>query len=133
MLESMNLRLVLALVPLAAAACVTVRPVLAPATFIPARSPDVVWVTAQSGEIIPVGDPTLQGDTLVGRWVGTSEPVRFPLPQARVIQAAQPHRGRTALLAASIGVLAGFIVYRATQSSGPKANCHFDGHDWTCL
>lgn len=129
----MRLRTLLALIPLGAAACVTVRPVLAPASFIPARSPDIVWITAQSGEVIPVGQPALQGDTLVGRWVGTSEPVRFPLRQIRVMQAAQPHRGRTALLAASIGALAGFIVYRATQSSGPKANCFFDGHEWTCI
>lgn len=129
----MRLGTLLALIPLGAAACVTVRPVLAPTSFIPARSPDIVWVTAHSGEVIPVGQPALRGDTLVGQWAGTSEPVSFPLPQIRVMQAAQPHHGRTALLAASIGVLAGFIVYRATQSSGPKADCYFDGHEWTCI
>jgi hypothetical protein len=106
---------------------------MAPASFIPARTPAVVWVTAQSGEIIPVGRPTLQGDTLIGHWLGTSEPVSVPLPQIRLIRAAQPHRGRTALLVAGAGVLAGFFVYRASRSSGPKADCHFDGHEWTCL
>lgn len=113
-------------------ACMSVRPVLTPSSFIPQRNPELVWATSQEGEVIPIARPSLRGDTLVGHWLGTREPVSVMLPQVQ-IQARQPDHKRTALMAAGIGLVAGFVLYRAlTGTGGPPSNCHFDG-DWTCI
>jgi hypothetical protein len=131
--ELMKLRALMLLVPCLAAGCVTVRPVLTPAHFIPQTNPELVWVTQQSGEVIPVSRPSLQGDTLVGHWLGTSESVRLALPTLQGMSARQPDRRRTTLLVAGAGLLAGFFVWRALNDKGQPANCHFDGHEWTCI
>ena len=116
-------------------ACVSVRPVLTPASFIPQQNPELVWVTSQQGEVIPIARPSLRGDTLVGHWLGTREPVSVMLPQVQ-IQARQPDHKRTVFAVASIGLLASFVVYRAmSNSGGPRSSCHFDGSDnvgWIC-
>jgi hypothetical protein len=119
---------------LPAAACVTVRPIAAPATFIPQRNPELVWVTHHDGEVIPVVRPSLRGDSLHGTWLGTAERVTLSLPRIQSMSTRQPDHRRTAMLVATIGVVAGFVVYRAARAAGPKAACHFDGHEnaWTC-
>ena len=129
----MKLRVSVFFVCIGTTACATVRPLAAPANFVSQRNPELVWVHAHDGEILPVRRPSLRGDTLVGIHHGTSESVHVVLPHVRAISARQPDHTRTALLVATAGALAGFIIYRATQSSGPKASCYFDGHDWTCL
>lgn len=108
------------------AACATVRPVAAPVNFIPQRNPRIVWVTAQSGEVIPVMRPSIQGDTLLGQWQGTSERVRLPLPQIQMISARQPDRTRTALLVAGATALAGFIVWRAIEGGNGPGICFYE-------
>lgn len=130
----MILRSVTALLVLSTAACVTVRPVATPASFIPQRNPDLVWVTVQSGEVIPIAGPQLRGDTLSGRWLGTSDPVSMQLPQVRMVSARQPDRTRTALLIATATAFAGFVVWRAIRSGNGTTNCIYEpGPGWTCF
>jgi len=129
----MNCRVLSILASLAAAGCMTVRPVLAPTSFIPQRSPELVWVTHESGEVIPIARPSIRGDTLHGHWVGTSEPVTVALPQVRAIYARQPARARTAFFIAGAGALVGFIAWRASQIGGPPSGCVFDPRSgWNC-
>lgn len=123
----------LLILPLAGlTACMSVRPVLTPRSFIAQQNPELVWVTSQEGEVIPIARPSLRGDTLVGHWLGTREPVSVMLPHVQ-IQARQPDRKRTAFMVAGVGLVAGFVLYRALSGTGgPASNCHFDG-DWTCI
>lgn len=129
----MNLRPLAVALSVGAAACMTVRPVAAPVTFIPQQNPEIVWITAHSGEVIPMSRPMLRGDTVTGHWIGTSEPVSVPLPQVQMVYARQPHQTRTALLIASATALAGFLVWRATRSGGVSGSCTFDPRSgWNC-
>lgn len=128
-----TLRALFVLTSLSAAGCVTVRPVAAPVNFVPQQRPEVVWVTPTSGEVVPLARPIVRGDSLTGHRLGTAEPVSFSLHQIRVMHAAQPHRGRTAALVAGIGLLAGFVVWRATQSGDGPTNCvYVPGPGWSC-
>jgi hypothetical protein len=125
------MRALVALIPLAAAACVSTRPVLVPARFIPARQPELVWVTVQNGERLPLSRPTIVGDTLHGHHLG--ERIAVPLTGVRVMHARQSDRTRTALLVAGVGVLAGLVVWRASESGGPPSGCVFDARSgWYC-
>ncbi|MDP3912074.1 MAG: hypothetical protein Q8Q14_16955 [Gemmatimonadales bacterium] len=129
----MNLRPLAVALSVGTAACVTVRPVAAPVNFIPQQNPEIVWITAQSGEVIPVSRPVLRGDTVTGHWIGTSEPVSVPLPQVQMVYARQRHHARTALLIASATALAGFVAWRATRSGGVSSDCVFDPRSgWDC-
>lgn len=120
------------LAPLAAVGCMTVRPVVTPATYIPQQKPELVWVTQASGEVIPVAGPTVQGDTLVGSWLGTSERVSVALPRVQAIYARQPDRKRTTMLVAFAGVATGFLVWRAIQAGNGASNCFYvPGPGWT--
>lgn len=115
------------------AGCVTVRPVAAPVNFIPQENPQLVWVTANSGEVIPMARPVIRGDSLAGQWLGSAEPVSVPLGEVRAVHARQPDRTRTALLVASALAVTGFIVWRAASSSR-SSGCVFDSGNnwWTC-
>lgn len=126
------LRMLSLLAPLAAAGCMSVRPVASPSTFIPQRNPDLVWVTQPSGEVIPITGATVRGDTLSGRWLGTSEPVSVALPRVQAIYARQPDRKRTTLLVVAGGALAGFLVWRAMRAGNGPSNCFYvPGPGWT--
>lgn len=130
----MKSRLVVCALLLGTGACVTVRPVAAPAAFIPQHTPEFVWVEQNDGELYQVSRPTLRGDTLQGMRVGTSEPVNLALPQIRSISARQLHRTRTTLFVATATALAGFIVWRAIGSGSTGSNCQYltDNHVWIC-
>ena len=124
------MRALVLLLPIAAA-CVSVRPVLAPATFIPTRQPDLVWVTVQTGERLALARPTITGDTLTGHQLG--ELITVPLPRVQVMHARQTDKARTALFVASVTALAGFFVWRASHSSGRSSGCVFDPRSgWYC-
>jgi len=120
----MTLRQTLAFLPVVTASCMTVRPVAAPASFIPTRQPEVVWVTHQSGEFIPVARPSLRGDTLVGNWLGRAEPVAVPLPHVSALLARQPDPKRTSLLVLGTVVLGGLFVWQATRPT--HGGCRYD-------
>ena len=130
----MNTRVLLVLLPLGAAACMSVRPVLTPSNFIPQQNPDLVWVTSQQGEVIPLARPSLRGDTLVGNWLGTSERVTFSLPTLQGLSARQPDRKRTTMLIATAAALAGFVVWRALESGSTGSRCQYltDNNEWIC-
>lgn len=122
----MNVRSLVVLIAIGGAGCVTVRPVVAPANYIPQQKPDLVWVTSHAGEVIPIARPTISGDTVIGQWLGTSESVRLALPQVQMIHARQPDRTRTAWLIASATALAGLIVWRTLNAGGDGINCPYD-------
>ena len=67
---TMTTRILFALLPVAAAACVSVRPVLAPAQFVPTSQPQLVWVTVENGEQLALSRPTITGDSLSGQHFG---------------------------------------------------------------
>lgn len=115
-----TVRMIVALT--AATACVSVRPVAAPEHFIPARQPEVVWVTTAQEEVIPVARPTVRDATITGTWLGLGDSVAVPLSHARLVHARQHDRRRTALLAVGVGAAAGLLVWRAlagNSGSGP--------------
>lgn len=99
-------------------ACMTVRPVPAPAQFIPQSNPPLVYVTYTDNSIVPVAQPKISGDTLVGTWAGLSEPVAIPFHQIQLVQAKQPARGRTRLLIAGIVAFTAAGVYAIQQLTG---------------
>jgi hypothetical protein len=117
------------LLALSSSACVTVRPVAAPASFIPQTKPELVWVQHQDGESFPLSRPTMRGDTLAGQRLDTAEPVRLALPRVASISARQPDRTRTALLVAGAAALAGLFVWRASGKGGGSASYCFLGYD----
>lgn len=127
----MTARALLPLLPLATAACMSVRPVLAPAKFIPTSRPDLVWVTVDNGEQLALTRPPITGDTLSGNHFG--DRVTLALPRVQVMHARQPDRKRTALFVATLGAVAGFIVWRASNAGGQSSGCVFDPRSgWYC-
>jgi hypothetical protein len=92
-----------------------------------------VWVQAvDHPHAIPLGRPTVSGDSLHGLWLGTAERVTLPLSKVTMM-ARQPDRRRTALLAVGAALVAGFIVWRATDDTGPSSGCVFDPRSgWYC-
>lgn len=130
----MRTRLVTALLPCVSAACMTVRPVIAPASFVTQRQPEVVWVSAadHAAHPIPLGRPAVVGDSLQGLWLGTGERLTLPLSGVQMV-ARQPDTRRTVLLVAGAALAAGFIAWRATDDRGPQSGCVFDPRSgWYC-
>lgn len=115
-------RLTLAIALLSTAACQTVRPVPSFTTFVPQQRPQLVWVTYTDNSIVPVMQPAIKGDSLVGTWQGLSEPVSIPLGQVKLVQARQEDRARTRWLVGALSIFTAAGVYaltRATQKAGP--------------
>lgn len=100
------------------AGCMTVRPVLAPAQFIPQTNPQLVYVTYTDNSIVPVAQPKISGDSLVGTWAGLAEPVAIPFNQIQVVQAKQPARGRTRLLIAGIVAFTAASAFTISKLTG---------------
>lgn len=117
-------RALLAAIVLAATpACTSVRPVLTPDRFIPEQRPELVWVLDEGGDVTPVARPRVAGDSLVGSWEGTGEPVAMKLAHAKEIRARQRDGARTALLVAALAGVGGLVYWGATQGTGPPAQC----------
>lgn len=124
----------IALLPLLIGACMTVRPVLAPASFITQRQPEVVWVHSadHAAHPIPLARPSVVGDSVHGLWVGTGERLSLPLNGVQMV-ARQPSKGRTLLLVAGAALAAGFIVWQTRDDSGMPSGCVFDPRSgWYC-
>lgn len=130
----MKLRLSSLALALLSTACVTIRPVTAPASFIPRQSPEYVWVQQQDGELYQVARPAIHGDTLVGLRFGTSEPVNLALPHIRTLSAKQIHRTRTTLFIATTAFVASFVVWRALEAGSSGSRCQYltDNNEWIC-
>lgn len=131
----MRLTRLIALLPCVTGACMTVRPVLAPANFVSQKQPEIVWVNAidHADQTIPLGRPTVVGDSLHGQWLGTGDRVSLGLSRVTSMVARQPDRRRTTLLVAGAALLAGFIAWRARNARGPSGSCVFDPrYGWYC-
>lgn len=117
-------------VPLAAlllggTACMTVQQVKEPAQFIPQASPNMVLVTYTDNSQVPVAQPRMQGDTLVGTWQGLGEPVAVPLNQVQRIDAVQRDGKRTTLMIAGLTVLTAGGVYALLQAVQSGRTCDY--------
>lgn len=105
--------------------CSSLQPVQAPAEFIAAARPPVVFVTHRNRALIVIANPRVAGDTVYGTWFGETRPVALPLSHVQSVAARQRDRKRTVLLVAGLTVLSGTAVYAFVQS----ANGH---NDWHC-
>jgi hypothetical protein len=118
---------------LAVAACTTLRDVQ-PAQFIPQHAPALVWVTTTNDALVPVAQPYMDGDTLRGKWAGTEKPFAIPLQGVESVQAKRPARAQTALLIATLGLVAGAMI-RSVAASGARSvqdQCINPDTDPTC-
>lgn len=133
-------------VPLAAfllstVACTSVQQVREPAQFIPQTKPDVVVVFYHDNAQVPVAEPRISGDSLIGTWAGLGEPVAVPLSQVARIDAVQRSKKRTTFLIAGLTAVTAAGIYALVQAStggrrvcdystgGPGDNCVGSGWD----
>lgn len=103
--------------------CQTIQPVQSPSSFISAKQPDLIWVTNEYNEVVPVANPRLDDGHVVGTWIGMGDEVKIPLDQARNIEAKQFNPTRTFLLAGSLAAVSGAIIYWAANGSGDPVPC----------
>jgi hypothetical protein len=106
-------------------ACATVRPVAHPAEFIARAHPVIISVTYKDGSQIPVAEPHMSGDTLIGIWDGLGEPVAVPLTEVQQIDARQRSQGRTRLLIGGLTALTAATVYVVVHATQSGANCDY--------
>jgi hypothetical protein len=119
----MNLvRVSLAAVLPLAVGCVTVQPVQEPAQFIPQAKPNVVVVIYNDNSEVPVSEPRMSGDTLVGTWLGLGEPVAVPLNQVQRIDALQRDKKRTTLMIVGISAVGAAGIYALVQAATSGRN-----------
>lgn len=113
-------RIALATLFIAGTACSSVQTVRDPAQFMATR-PDVVVVVFDDGSEMPIAQPQMRGDTVVGTWQGLNEPVVAPLSQLRRVDAIQKDSKRTALLVLGLATASSVMTYgftRLTTNSG---------------
>jgi hypothetical protein len=112
---------------LAAAACSSVQKVQ-PAEYIPQHSPAIVWVTYNDQSFVPVAQPRIVGDSLLGTWQGLQEPVAISLKEIATVQAKLPSPKRTIILVGSLGVISTAVVYTllTAGNGGKPGGCGFD-------
>ncbi len=104
--------------------CQTIQPVRAPSSFVSTKQPELIWVTNQWNEVVPMGHPRLAGDSLIGTWVGLGDEVRIPLAGARNVEAKQFNATRTFLLAGSLATVGTALVYWVAHGSGDPRPCN---------
>jgi len=111
----LSVRVPLAALLLGGVGCMSVRPVMQPAQFIPQANPDVVLVIYKDNSEVSVAKPRMSGDTLVGTWLGLGEPVSAPMSQVQRIDARQRDKTRTTLLIAGIAAFTAASVYTVAK------------------
>lgn len=94
----------------AAVGCTSVKSVQ-PAEYIPQHSPPVVWVTYTDNSFVPVSQPRIVGDSLMGTWQGLQEPVAISLKEIQTVQAKMPNPKKTVILVGSLAVVATAVTY----------------------
>jgi len=111
----------------AAAACSSVQNVQ-PAEYIPQHSPAIVWVTYTDQSFVPVAQPRIVGDSLMGTWQGLQEPVAISLKDIATVQAKLPSPKKTIILVGSLGVISSAVVYTlmTAGNGGVPGGCGFD-------
>ena len=111
------------LVLLGTVACTSVQQVREPAQFIPQAKPAVVVVFYHDNAQVPVADPRISGDTLLGTWAGLGEPVAVPLSEVRRMEAVQRSSSRTTFLIAGLTALTVGGVYAISSMGGSGSVC----------
>ncbi len=117
-------RVSLALVLLSTIGCATLQQVRQPAEFIPKNNPPVVYVTYTDNSIVPVAQPQIKGDSLLGTWQGLSEPVAVPLAQVQSVQAVQHNKKRTTLLIVGLTAFTAAGAWAVSQATGNGSGDH---------
>jgi hypothetical protein len=105
------------------AGCTSVRLVPAPLQYIPQKQPSIVWVVDSQEEILPISQPTVRADSVVGLIANTTEPISVPMSRTRYVLARQPDRRRTAFLIGGMGVLAGVTAWVMTTAGSGRKDC----------
>jgi hypothetical protein len=99
-------------------ACVASHRV-SPAQYVPEHRPDRILVMDADGFIHLLDQPAIQGDSLVGVEVGTSDRLSFKVDEVTDAMVRAPSPKRTALLVGGLGALtAGGVVAILTMGSG---------------
>lgn len=78
-------------------------------------------VVYNDGGEVPVADPKMRGDTIVGTWYGLGEPVEVPMNEVQWIGAMQKDPRKTTLFVAALVGAAAVTTYgltRAIQNHG---------------
>lgn len=94
---------------------------------VPPERLTILWVTNQDNVAIPVGQPRLVGDSLVGTWVGVGEPIAIPLAPGTDVRKFDATR--TALV--GLGVTAGTVLLLMLNGSGSGSGG--DGMNSMCM
>src|SRR5205814_8912725 len=104
-----------------------VRPVrTAPAPFISAKRPGIVYLVDKEGRLYTVASPRVEGDSVIGLSPRMNTMVGVPLSSVGSVSAAQPDHARTALLVVLLGAGAGGLVY-ALGHAGSGEGCITQG------
>lgn len=109
-------RLALAALFLGGTACSSVQTVRNPAQFMATR-PDLVVVTYDDNSEVPISQPQMRGDTVVGTWQGLNEPIAVPMNQVKRLDAIQKDSKRTTLLIAGLVAAAAVTAYGFSLAS----------------
>jgi hypothetical protein len=104
--------------------CQTIQPVASPGSFVSSKQPELIWVTNEWNEVVPLGRPRIAGDSLVGTWIGLGDEVRIPLATARNVEAKQFNAGRTFILAGSLATVSAALVYWVANGTGDPKPCN---------
>ena len=99
---------------LSAIACSSVQTVRNPAEYFSSVRPALVVVVYNDNGEVPIAQPAMNGDTIVGIWHGLGEPIAVPMDQVQRVDAVQKDAKKTTLfIAALVGATAvttyGFI------------------------
>jgi hypothetical protein len=114
-------RLSLAALFLGAIACSSVQTVRNPAQFFSTERPASVVVIYNDNGEVPIAQPTMRGDTIVGIWDGLGEPIEVPMDQVQRVDAIQKDPRKTTLFIAALVGAAAVTTYgfsRAVQDHG---------------
>ena len=126
-------RLFLAALFLGGTACSSVQTVRDPSSFM-STSPDLVVVIFTDNAEMPVSNPKMRGDTLVGQWAGLGEAVTVPMDQVQRIDAIQKDPKKTTLLIVGLVAATAVTTYgfsRAVQDHGQICD-YFRPEDRQC-
>jgi len=80
-------------------------------------------VTNADGELMVLSNPKVDGDQVVGLWEGIHEEVKVPLANARLIEARQVSRSKTAILGGTLALTAGFLTYWTVTGHATPVPC----------
>lgn len=102
--------------------CATIQPVTRPRQFITEKTPQLMWVTNEWNEVLPIAYPQISDGNVMGMWVGMNEHVRIPVERVRNFEAMQFDETRTVLLAAGLAFAVGSIIIFRFSEEGDPAN-----------